>query len=72
MTEAPGAPDVVESDVIAGGGTTVKVEPLLLVPPAVTTTGPVVAPTGIGTKIVPSLQLKGAAGVPLKMIVPVP
>jgi hypothetical protein len=44
---------------------TVKVTPLLATPPTVTTTGPVVAPPGTGTTMLPALQVLGVAGVPL-------
>ena len=39
--------------------------PLLTVPPTVTVTGPVVAPFGMGTTMLPPLQLVGVAAVPL-------
>jgi hypothetical protein len=51
---------------------TVKVIPLLLTPPTVTTTGPVVAPDGTGATIDVALQLVGVAAVPLKVTVLVP
>jgi hypothetical protein len=43
---------------------------LLAMPPAVTTTGPVEAPFGIGTTIWVLLQLVGVAAVPLKVTFP--
>jgi len=47
-TSAPTAPLVGERVVMLGGGTTVKLDPLLATPPAaVTTTLPVVAPLGV-------------------------
>ena len=45
---------------------TVKSGPEPETPPTVTTTVPVVAPTGTGTTIAPGPQLEGTAGVPLK------
>ena len=42
---------------------------LLLTPPTVTTTFPVVAPDGTGTEMLVELQLVGAAGVLLKVTV---
>jgi len=71
-TELPAAPLAGESDVIAGAGDTVNVTPLLFNPPAVTTTEPVVAPTGTGTRMFVSLQLIGVATVPLNVMVLVP
>jgi hypothetical protein len=50
-------------------GPGVNATPLLASPPTVTTTFPVVAPTGTGTPICVSLQLLGVAGVPLKVTV---
>lgn len=61
-----------ESEVMAGAGDTVNVTPLLFDPPAVTTTEPVVAPTGTGTRMLVSLQLIGVATVPLNLMVLVP
>src|SRR5580765_4773907 len=66
VTAAPGAPLVGERLVMLGPGVTVNVTPLLFVPPAATTTAPVVAPAGTGTTMRESLQLKGVAAVPLK------
>lgn len=56
-----------ESAVMLGPG--VKFTPLLARPFTVTTTFPVVAPTGTVTPICVSLQLVGVAGVPLKVTV---
>jgi hypothetical protein len=42
---------------------------LLAAPFTVTRTGPLVAPTGTGTLILASLQVEGAAGKPLKVMV---
>jgi hypothetical protein len=72
VTEVPTEPDVGDSPLIAGGGTTVKVTPLLAEPPTVTITFPVVAPVGTGTTIEVALQLLGVADVPLKVTVLVP
>ena len=73
MTEAPTSPDVGLRLVMLGGGTvTVKVTPLLAVPPTVTTTLPVIAPVGTGTAMLVALQLVGVATVPLKVTVLVP
>jgi len=44
---------------------TVKFTPLLAIPPAVTTTLPVVAPAGTGATMLVALQLVGVAAVPL-------
>src|ERR1043166_7748149 len=49
VTAVPAAPLAGESDVMLGPGMTVKVTPLLVVPPATIVTGPVVAPAGTGT-----------------------
>ena len=58
--------------VIDGVGVTVKAEPLLAMPPTVTTTLPVVAPEGTGTVMLVLLQLVGVAAVPLNVTVLVP
>jgi hypothetical protein len=50
--------------------TILKLSPLLAVPPAVTTTFPVVAPVGTFTTINESDQLMSAAEVPLNVTVP--
>jgi hypothetical protein len=66
-TKAPTAPDDGLRLVIpGGGGITVKFTPLLPTPVTDTTTFPVVAPAGTVTWILVSLQLVGAAIVPLK------
>src|ERR1051326_1836054 len=46
VTEVPGAPEETERLLMIGPGVTVNVMPLLLKPPELTVTGPVVAPTG--------------------------
>jgi hypothetical protein len=68
----PAAPLAGESDVILGPGVTVKVTPLLVVPPATIVAGPVVAPAGTGTTMLESLQLVGVAAVPLNFTTLVP
>jgi hypothetical protein len=72
VTEAPGAAAAGEIEVMLGAGVTVKVMLLLVTPPAVTTTEPVVAPTGTGTKMLLSFQLLGVAGTPLNCTVLAP
>lgn len=51
---------------------TVKVTPLLVCAPTVTTTIPVVAPVGTGTTMLEALQFVGVAVVPLNLTVLVP
>jgi hypothetical protein len=51
---------------------TVKFTPLLLTPPTVTTTFPLVAPLGTGATMLVALQLVAVAFVPLKLTVLVP
>jgi hypothetical protein len=73
VTEVPTTPEVTDSEVIEGAGTTVKLIPLLDTPPhAVTTTFPVVAPDGTGTAMLEALQLVAVAVIPLNFTVPVP
>jgi hypothetical protein len=72
VIEAPTAPEPCERLEMLGGGTTVKVTPLLFTPPALTTTLPVVAPLGTGATIDVALQLLGVAVVPLNFTVLVP
>ena len=55
-----------------GGVVTVKLMALLVSPPTVTTTLPLVAPEGTGTTMLVALQLVGAAAVPLNITVLVP
>jgi hypothetical protein len=66
VTEVPNGPDVGLTLVILGVGITVKVTPLLIMPPTVTTMGPVVAPTGTVTIMLVELQFDTAAVAPLK------
>src|SRR4029077_12468008 len=51
---------------------TAKLMALLVTPPTITTTLPVVAPAGTGATMLVALQLVAVAGVPLKVIVLVP
>lgn len=52
---------------LGGGGSTVKLTPLLATPATVTTTLPVVAPAGTGATMLLALQLVGVAVVPLNV-----
>ena len=70
VIDAPTAPAFGERLVMIAG--TVKVTPLLALPPTVTTTGPVVALEGTGATILVLLQLVGVAVVPLNFTVLVP
>src|SRR5713226_5546784 len=56
------------------GGVTVKFRPLLVWPPTVTTTGPLVAPPGTGATRLVALQFPGpiVAAIPLNVTVLVP
>jgi hypothetical protein len=72
VTDVPTEPEAGDKLVMLGGGTTVKVRPLLASPPTVTTTLPVVAPLGTGATMLVALQLDGEAIVPLKLTVLVP
>jgi hypothetical protein len=73
VIDAPTAPEVALRLVMAGGGMTVKGEPLLAVPNTVTTTLPVVAPVGTFTTMLVALQLVAVpVAVPLKVTVLVP
>src|SRR5712671_8220323 len=57
---------------MVGGVVTVKATPLLASPPTVTTTLPVVAPAGTGTRMLVADQVVGVAVVPLNVTVLVP
>src|SRR5438876_424584 len=70
VTEVPIAPEV--GDKLLMAGVTVKLAPVLALPPTVTTTGPVAAAFGTGTTILVLLQLVGVAVVPLNLTVLVP
>ena len=73
VTEVPTNPEVGLRLAMAGEGTvTVKVTPLLAVPPTVTTTMPVVALVGTGTAMLVVFQLVGVAEAPLNVTVLVP
>jgi hypothetical protein len=66
----PTPPEVGERLVTFGGGITVNVTPLLVMPFAVTVTGPVVAPVGTIAVIDVAHQSMTFAGVPLKLTAP--
>jgi len=70
VTGVPGKP--LAGDRLAIPKVTVKLTPLLATPLAVTTTFPVVAPTGTETKILVALQFVATAAAPLKLTVPDP
>lgn len=70
VTDAPTAPEVGERLLIFGA--TVKLAPALATPETVTTTLPVVAAEGTGTRILVSLQPVGVAAVPLNLTLLVP
>src|SRR3954463_16238638 len=73
VTDVPTGPLVGERLVSGGGGgLIVKVSALLATPPTVTTTLPVVAPLGTGTRMLVADQLVGVAAVPLNVTVLMP
>ena len=72
VTGTPIVADVGDRVVMLGRRPSVNVTPLLGNPPTVTTTGPVVVPTGTGTTILVSLQVVGVAVVVLNRTVLVP
>jgi hypothetical protein len=72
VTGVPPGPEVGDILVIIGADVLVNVTPLLGTPLTTTTTGPVPAPGGTGTTILPAIQLVGVAGAPSKVIVLVP
>ena len=75
LTDVPTGPSVGLRDVIPGPGpevVTVNSNPLLAIPPTVTTTLPVVAPLGTATIMLVLLQLVGPAIVPLNATVLAP
>lgn len=72
VTEAPKGANVGLRFVILGGTMTVNATGLLATPPTLTITLPLVAPLGMGTVMLASLQLVGVAIVPLKVTVLVP
>jgi hypothetical protein len=69
-TAVPTPPEAGDKLLIAG--VTVRLTPLLALPPTVTTTFPVLAPFGTGTEMLVSLQLVAVAAVPLNVIVLLP
>src|SRR5207253_2662040 len=72
VTAVPTGPEVGFRLVMAGADeVTVKLTPLLAIPPTVTTTLPVVAPPGTDATMLVALQLVVLAVVPLKATVPV-
>jgi hypothetical protein len=68
----PTVPEVADSIVMLGVGSTVNALPLLFTPLAKTTTLPLVAPDGTVTAIVVAFQLVTVASVPLNLTVPEP
>ena len=72
VTDAPGAPVVMERLEIEGAGTTVKLAPLLSTPLVCTTTFPVAAPDGTLTVMLDVLQVETVAEVPANLTVPEP
>ena len=73
VTDAPTAPEGGDTPEIVGVGSTVKLEPLLFTPLALTTTLPVVAPLGTIATIDVALQLlMVVAVVTLNFTVPLP
>lgn len=73
VTDVPTRPDVgFRAEMLGAGMVTVNATELLLWPPTVTTTLPVVAPLGTGTTMDDALQLAGVAVVPLNFTVLVP
>jgi hypothetical protein len=73
VTDVPTSPDVGFKPVMLGVGVvTVKLTPLLNIPPTVTITFPVVAPAGTGATMLVALQLVGIVVVPLNCRVFVP
>jgi uncharacterized protein YjeT (DUF2065 family) len=70
VTEVPTGPELGLTLVILGAvAVTVKLRPLLVWPPTLTTTFPDAAPAGTIAVILVALQLVGVATVPLKVIV---
>jgi hypothetical protein len=69
VTAVPTGPEVGDRLAMEGAIVSVKLTPLLAIPPTVTTTLPVVAPAGTVTAMLVELQLVGVAAVPLKVTV---
>src|SRR6059036_3203051 len=72
VTDVPTAPEVCDSPLMFGVGSTVKLTPLLGTPLTVTTTLPVLAPLGTVATMDVALQLVAVALVPLNVTVLVP
>jgi hypothetical protein len=72
VTKSPVLPEFGITAVTLNPEETVKLMPLLVAPPATTTTLPVVAPVGTGTTMLVSLQLEGVAAVLLNLTLLVP
>jgi len=72
VTEVPAAPEVGLRLVMLGGVETINAMALLVTPPTVTTTFPVVAPAGTGAIMDVLFQLVGVAAVPLNVTALVP
>ena len=72
VTDVPTGPVVGDKLLRLGGPVTVKLTPLLAMPPTVTTTFPVLAFAGTGAAICVLLQLLGVAVTPLNVSVLVP
>ena len=70
VTGVPTVPEPKDKLVMLGVGRTVKPAPLLASPLTVTTTLPLVAPVGTGTRMVLALQLVGDAVVSLNFTCP--
>jgi predicted Kef-type K+ transport protein len=72
-TDEPTAPEFGVMLLILGAGVTVKLNPLLAIPPAaVTTTFPVIAPAGTVAVMVEALQFVTVAVVPANITLPLP
>jgi len=65
VTDVPGGPELGKMLLILGE--TVKRTALLAFPPAITTTGPLVAPAGTGVTIEPAVIMVGVATTPLNV-----
>src|SRR5260370_1545571 len=72
VTAVATVPLIGDRFVMVGGTVTVNATTLLARPPTVTTTLPVVAPAGTGTRMLVADQLVGVAAVPLNVTVLVP
>lgn len=67
VTEVATFPEIGLRLVMVGAVPTTKAKPLLAMPPTVTATFPVVAPVGTGATMAFTLQLVGAAAIPLNV-----